>query len=98
MTSFDFDVVSPADLTVTQLDETVAVALEPMIPILLFSAMAGGSKALYDPLLRAVTRALVLEGKIWLTVSNGRIVGVLGGFGPGKFLWATSIYIFKSVY
>ncbi|PBK66801.1 hypothetical protein ARMSODRAFT_1005896 [Armillaria solidipes] len=27
MTSFDFDVVSPADLTVTQLDETVAVAV-----------------------------------------------------------------------
>ncbi|KAK0431945.1 hypothetical protein EV421DRAFT_126549 [Armillaria borealis] len=52
-------------------------------------AMAGGNKALYDPLLGAVTRALVLEGKIWLAVSNGRIVGVLGGFGPGTFLWAT---------
>lgn len=49
-------------------------------------AMAGGNKAIHDPLLRAVTRALVLEGKIWLAVSNGRIVGVLGGFGPGKFL------------
>ncbi len=52
-------------------------------------AMSGGNKALYDPFFRAVTRALVLEGKIWLAVSNGRIVGVLGGFGPGKFLWAT---------
>ncbi len=27
-------------------------------------AMAGGNKAIHDPLLRAVTRVLVLEGKI----------------------------------
>ncbi|KAK0184190.1 hypothetical protein F5146DRAFT_1145594 [Armillaria mellea] len=51
--------------------------------------MSGGNKDLYGPFFRAVTRALVLEGKVWLAVSNDRIVGVLGGFGPGKFLWAT---------
>ncbi|KAK0238334.1 hypothetical protein EDD85DRAFT_950554 [Armillaria nabsnona] len=57
--------------SVTQLDETVAVAV-----------------GAYDsnPSIRAMA---VLEGKIWLAVSNCRIVGVLGCFGPGKFLWAT---------
>ncbi|PBK91839.1 hypothetical protein ARMGADRAFT_1166037 [Armillaria gallica] len=84
-------------LSVTQLDETVAVAVKAYDSNPSIRAMAGGNKALYDPLLRAVTRALVLEGKIWLAVSNGRIVGVLGGFGPGKFL-STSIYIFKPIY
>lgn len=89
MSSFDFNVISPADLTSTQLDDVVAISVRAYDANPSIRAMSGGNKALYDPFFRAVTRALVLEGKIWLAVSNGRIVGVLGGFGPGKFLWAT---------
>ncbi|KAK0457296.1 uncharacterized protein EV420DRAFT_1765032 [Desarmillaria tabescens] len=81
-------------LSGAQLDETVAIAVRAYDTNPSIRAMAGGNKALYDHFFRAVTRALVLEGKIWLATSDGKIVGVLGGFGPGSFLWATSIYCF----
>ncbi|KAK0468671.1 hypothetical protein IW261DRAFT_1517781 [Armillaria novae-zelandiae] len=88
MSSFDFNVVSPANLTNVQLDETVAVAVRAYDTNPSIRAMSGGNRSLYDPFFRAVTRALALKGRIWLAISNGMIVGVLGGFGPGKFLWA----------
>ncbi|KAK0493627.1 hypothetical protein EDD18DRAFT_1464782 [Armillaria luteobubalina] len=89
MSSFEFNVVSPAELTSTQLDDVVGIAVRAYDANPSIRAMSGGNKAIYGLFFRAVTRALVLEGKIWLAVSDSRIVGVLGGFGPGKFLWAT---------
>ncbi|KAK0464026.1 hypothetical protein IW261DRAFT_135930 [Armillaria novae-zelandiae] len=73
----------------TQMDDVVAIAARAYDANPSICATSGGNKAIYGLFFRPVTRALVLEGKIWLAVSSGRIVGVLGGFGPGKFLWAT---------
>ncbi|KAG7443402.1 uncharacterized protein BT62DRAFT_1078480 [Guyanagaster necrorhizus] len=89
MSFFNFQIVSPTFLTSIQLDEIVAIAIRAYDTNPTIRAMTGGNKALYDPFLRAVTRALLLEGKVWLAASDGRILGVLGGFGPGTFLWAT---------
>ncbi|KAG7443431.1 uncharacterized protein BT62DRAFT_996005, partial [Guyanagaster necrorhizus] len=89
MSFFNFQIVSPTFLTSIQLDEIVAIAVQAYDTNPTICAMTGGNKALYDPFLRVVTRALLREGKVWLAVLDGKILGVLGGFGPGTFLWAT---------
>ncbi|KAK0474308.1 hypothetical protein EDD18DRAFT_1116739 [Armillaria luteobubalina] len=81
MSSFVSNVVSPTELTSTQLDVVVGVAVRAYD-----ASITGLFMVLF---FEAVTRALLLEGKIWPEVLNGRIVGVLEVFGPGKFLWAT---------
>ncbi|KAK0485556.1 hypothetical protein EDD18DRAFT_1111503 [Armillaria luteobubalina] len=89
MSSFVSNVVSPTELTSTQLDVVVGVAVRAYDASRLWACDFQYNRVIYGPFFEAVTRALLLEGKIWPEVLNGRIVGVLEVFGPGKFLWAT---------
>ncbi|KAK0485628.1 hypothetical protein IW261DRAFT_1415594 [Armillaria novae-zelandiae] len=84
MSSFVFNVVSPAELTSTQLDVVVGVAVRAYNASRSWACNFQYNRVIYGSFFGAVTRALLLEGKIWPEVLNGRIVGVLKVFGPGN--------------
>ncbi|KAG7443477.1 uncharacterized protein BT62DRAFT_1078539 [Guyanagaster necrorhizus] len=71
MSFFNFQIVSPTFLTSIQLDEIVAISVRTYDTNPTIRAMTGGNKTLYDPFLRSVNRELLLEGKVWLAVSEG---------------------------